>query len=199
MRPRTNSKRKADGTQNFYYMCEYKEKTKRENCDVANAPGQVLDSLICTELLRFDKDNSYVKSGLEQLKKQIPDTKNDYECERNRLLKLIQQKENEIDNYGKMFGKAVIDTPTFRIIENNINTETENLQKLKTSLAEIDSKIVDCKFDNKTYNDLIQTFHTFRNTFETLTVVEKREYVRKIVQKIEWDGENAYIFIFGAT
>jgi len=199
MRPRTNSKRKADGTQNFYYMCEYKEKTKSKNCAVANAPGQVLDALICEQLIDFDKDNSFVKSALEQLKKQIPDTKNDYENERNRLLKLIQQKETEIDNYGKMFGKAMVDTPTFKIIENNINTETENLQKLKISLAEIEKKIVDSAFDNKIYNNLVQTFHTFRNTFETLTVVEKREYVRKIVQKIEWDGENAYIFIFGAT
>lgn len=43
------ARREADGSQTFYYMCELK------NCQMCNVNGNVLDKLLCDEIMNFNK------------------------------------------------------------------------------------------------------------------------------------------------
>ena len=45
---------------------------------------------------------------------------------------------------------------------------------------------------------LLDQLSSFRSLFDTLTVLEKREYLRMILDKVVWDGEEAHIFIYGS-
>ena len=45
---------------------------------------------------------------------------------------------------------------------------------------------------------LMEQLSSFQNLFDTLSVPEKREYLRMIIDKVVWDGEQAHIFIYGS-
>ena len=66
MRPRINSnaRREADGSQTFYYMCELKERSRLKNCQMCNVNGNVLDKLLCNEIMNFNKLSSNVEKSL---------------------------------------------------------------------------------------------------------------------------------------
>ena len=66
MRPRINSnaRREADGSQTFYYMCELKERSRLKNCQMCNVNGNVLDKLLCDEIMNFNKPSSNVGKSL---------------------------------------------------------------------------------------------------------------------------------------
>jgi len=42
---------------------------------------------------------------------------------------------------------------------------------------------------------LVRSLGEFRERFAELSVVDKRDFMRKIIDRIEWDGENAHIFL----
>lgn len=42
---------------------------------------------------------------------------------------------------------------------------------------------------------LMEQLSSFEKLFDTLSVPEKREYLRIILDKVVWDGEEAHIFI----
>jgi len=66
MRPRINSnaRREDDGSQTFYYMCELKERSRLKNCQMCNVNGNVLDKLLCDEIMHFNKLSSNVEKSL---------------------------------------------------------------------------------------------------------------------------------------
>ena len=43
--------------------------------------------------------------------------------------------------------------------------------------------------------DIPNTTAHLRERFAELSVVDKRDFMRKIIDRIEWDGENAHIFL----
>ena len=63
MRPRINSnaRREDDGSQTFYYMCELKERSRLNNCQMCNVNGNVLDKLLRDEIMNFNKLSSNVE------------------------------------------------------------------------------------------------------------------------------------------
>lgn len=73
MRPRINSnaRREADGSQTFYYMCELKERSRLKNCQMCNVNGNVLDKLLCDEIMNFNKPSSNVGKQLDSILRQI--------------------------------------------------------------------------------------------------------------------------------
>ena len=52
--------------------------------------------------------------------------------------------------------------------------------------------------DRQQMEVLLDQLSSFRSLFDTLTVLEKREYLRMILDKVVWDGEEAHIFIYGS-
>lgn len=42
---------------------------------------------------------------------------------------------------------------------------------------------------------LVRSLGEFQERFAELSVVDKRDFMRKIIDRIEWDGENAHIFL----
>ncbi|MDE7038251.1 MAG: hypothetical protein K2O98_09945, partial [Lachnospiraceae bacterium] len=45
---------------------------------------------------------------------------------------------------------------------------------------------------------LMEQLQSFQKLFDSLSVIEKREYLRMILDKVVWDGEQAHIFICGS-
>ena len=61
-----------------------------------------------------------------------------------------------------------------------------------------DTNIVQTKMNNK-LNRLTDAIVYLKENFDKLTIVEKRGFVKDIVDRIVWDGKNINIFIKGVS
>ena len=51
----------------------------------------------------------------------------------------------------------------------------------------------------KQYEFIKDTLTSFKKLFNQLTTIQKREYLRLVISRIEWNGEQADIFLYGTT
>ena len=52
---------------------------------------------------------------------------------------------------------------------------------------------------HKTLNSIEDAILHLKMKFDELSIENKREYIKKIIDKVVWDGEAAHIFIKGST
>lgn len=183
MRPRITS-RNADNTERFSYMCEYKERSRKMKCDMKNVCGNELDKIVCEEILKLAKIDKSVKHELSLLTKNIPENDNSAEIKNQ-----IAHKEKEISKLMRAFAGS--DNTTFGYAENEIKNLGNEIQILNEELSRIEIK----KSDNLDVEAVADELLKFSDRFDELTVVEKREFVNKVVEKIIWDGENVHIYL----
>ena len=79
-------------------------------------------------------------------------------------------------------------------IDKKIVEQTEYLHVLEKELAEQNQSDDNIDFDT---DALIESVKSFKNLFDDLSIYDKRQIIRLLIQKIEWDGENLHIFMYG--
>lgn len=201
MRPRVNSnkRRNADGTQTFYYMCEFKERSRKSKCGMKNVNGNVLDKLVCDEILKFSQPNSVVGKQLNLLMKQSNKSFDDNSVKISDLQKQVGEKRKMISNLMEALARsedsAAMISYTTKEIE-RLDDEIKTLQNEITELSFIGEENIERE---NLIENVLNSLKKFKECFNTLTVVEKRDFMRQIIDRIEWDGENAHIFIKAAS
>ncbi len=197
MRPRVNSnnRRNSDGTQTFTYMCEFKERSRKSKCDTKNVNGNVLDKLICDEILKFNQPRSAVGKQLDQLMKQSNDSAE------NNSEKLVELK-NQVTAKQKMISNLMDALAKSEDSSTMLAYTTKEVERLDNEIKTLQNEINELSFigdenteRQKQIENILKSLERFKDCFETLTVVEKRDYMRQVIDRIEWDGKNAHIFI----
>ncbi len=79
-------------------------------------------------------------------------------------------------------------------IDKRIVEQTEYLHSLENELSEQNQTDNNIDFDA---DALIESVKSFKNLFDDLSIYDKRQIIRLLIQKIEWDGENLHIFMYG--
>ena len=93
------------------------------------------------------------------------------------------------------------DTP-MQVIEvynkqiNELLDENANLKKRITELENTD-KIKTKSVTN--LNNITDAIRHLKDNFDSLSIQNKREFIKKIIDRIIWDGENVNIFIKGIS
>lgn len=200
MRPRVNSnkRRNPDGTQTFSYMCEYKERSRLAKCQMCNINGNELDKLLCAEILMYVRLDYTTSKQLFQLEKQLyADDFPDNEKEPP-LKRAIDSKKKMISNLMTALAKAEADSALFGYTNKQIELLDRELKQLEHQRQEL--LLTSVETDNvKTSLDLlVKSLSDFKETFEKSTVIEKRGFIKSIVDKVVWDGETAHIFLLGS-
>lgn len=82
---------------------------------------------------------------------------------------------------------------------------TKEVERLDQEIKALQNEITELSFigdenteRQKQIENILRSFERFKDCFDTLTVVEKRDYMRQVIDRIEWDGTNAHIFIKAA-
>lgn len=197
MRPRVNSNKRRDeeGNQTFSYMCEFKERTRKKHCDMCNVNGNVLDKLLCDEILDFNKPKSTVNKQMDRIMKQ-----SEQKSEGNRekladLNKSLDEKKRMISNLMTVLAKSDESSAMFDYSNKEIERLDGEIKQLDKEIAEL-SFIGEEQAQHENHvKTLVQSLSEFRERFDILSVVDKREYMRKVIDRVEWDGENAHIFL----
>lgn len=190
MRPKYYRENKKNNIRPYAYMCELKELSKKEKCDCNNLNGLYADKIICETLLNYEaEDNVFNKylssievksnnSAMEMIKLQ----------EKNKAVK-----QKELQNLINTIARGVDDV-TLNYINSTIVSINKDIEAIDRELEILNIRI---KLADKTYNtieDAKTALKYFKDNLNTLSVENKRNFLRKCIDKIIWDGSDLHIF-----
>ena len=187
-----------EGERKFSYRCPYKDRTHGEKCNVENAPGNDLDQLVCEELFRYAEPDSRIGTMLEELKKQFENSKSDSVDELGLLNQAIKEKEESINNLIATIKKPGRSQAFIEHIDEEISKLEEECEKLRNRAALLKEGKESVIKDVNQVDLIISELESFKKSFQTLSVPQKREYLRLLLDKVVWDGETAHIFLYGS-
>lgn len=200
MRPKNYSSKQVTekGERKFSYLCPYKDLTHGEKCSVSNVQGNTLDELVCKEVLRYTEENSNIHKMLEKAVERMEGTKQEKVSSVDMIEQEIQKRKKEVQNLISVLAKSGGDDEFIAQIEQKVIRLNRECAALEKEKSEIDEEGLSITGDKQQIEILMEQLSSFKKLFDTLSVLEKREYLQLILDKVVWDGEQAHIFIYGS-
>ncbi len=197
MRPKNYpaSRLTEKGERTFAYRCPYKDATHREKCDVKNVHGNTLDARVCEELIGMTNPDAGIIPMLEALLKKIRDTDMEVVSEKDLLQQEYNKKKEEIQKLIASIKNLDADSVSVQYINEEIKRTDGICRELRTRITAMESN-KEANLDVTDYvGEWLKKMKHFPQIFEELTVMQKRDFLRMIIEKVVWDGEIAHIYI----
>lgn len=191
MRPRNMDKRRPDGTVNYRYCCNLKERSRGKKCNCLNVSGEQLDNKIIEIIKETFSPNSLIYAEL----KKMANTKSE-----NIVNDELEVLENEYENTKEEINNIVeklkyIDIDLMDMINDNLRAlkkrkkELENqINNLKTSTNNIDTNL-----EVKTSKDILKIIDNSFEIFDTFDLKIKRDITSLFIESMYGNGEDVEI------
>lgn len=179
----------------YDYICNNKLRGGVELCNCQNLNGQQADDLVCEYLMQYTDENSSIYKLLEQLKRNLQGKtgKSPAESIEDKIKKCNSEIDNLINTLSQGdLGTVFIERVNIRITE--LGQELSLLKEEQTRLLKEAGTSADQEMQLEMLSNMLSSF---KDNFKTLSTEEKRTFIKLIVKKIVWDGENLHIFIDG--
>lgn len=196
MRPKLTKRINADGESIYSYLCEMKEKSRMHNCAIKNPNGNELDKLICDEIKKLAVNNSSFISELQQASKEVVSSADEFNRQLNKLKTVYNENQNKIKSLVNALSTAA-NTPAYDYINTQINELHEENIQISKQIEDLENMQRSKALSENDFDILRNLLFSFANSFDVMTVEEKRSTLRAFIKRIEWDGENAHVYLFG--
>lgn len=197
MYPKTAKRLGADGQPQYTYICKRKEHSQGSQCAQKNISGNRLDAAVIEEIKGLTEDKSTFVKLLEKSRSFYSGDRAGYDERLAALRKECADVETKltalVDSLAELNSAAAKNQVAKRIDE--LTAQKEALQARITELEGLTSQN---ELSAEEFDILTQMLSSFRTTIDLLSVEEKRAAIRTIVQKVVWDGNLAYVVLFGA-
>lgn len=197
MRPKLSTRTDAHGEYIYSYMCTLKERSRSHCCNVRNANGNILDKAIITEMKKLSADSSAFVRQLEQSKKALAGNRESYDADLERLRQGLGENEKEIKGLVSSLSKASGSSAERYIVE-QIDELHQKSESYKQRIAELEQITAGHVLSDIEFDILRELLSSFAATIDDMSVEQKRAAIRTCVRRIEWDGENVHIYLFGS-
>ncbi|AFS78359.1 resolvase domain-containing protein [Gottschalkia acidurici 9a] len=181
----------------YYYLCELKEKSRGQNCNIKNIRGDKLDKLVIEELKRLSSQESRLHSKIKDDKVAVETSQSNIESEIDILKKNIESNNKSIANLINALAQGEGSLAAKHILDQINKLESENAN-LKEKLLDLRESIDDKHSLEENFEIMNRMINIFKNTIDDAEDDEKRSLIRNLVDRITWDGENIDIVMFGA-
>ena len=198
MRPKMDHNPKGETPAPFHYLCETKEKSRLQQCNVKNAPGVLLDQMVCDEVKKLYSDQSELLRILQQSKRKIKAFSSESELEYEVYQKEFSENKKMISTLILSMTKAN-GTPAYDYIIEQINELDARNKILVDKIRNIEQKNHSNEFSTESLEKYEHQLMSFADSFDTMDIESKRDVLRKLIHKIYWDGENVSIYFWGAS
>lgn len=186
----------ASGT--MYYKCINKEKSKMKICSMPNINGTELDKVVLNELFSFSIKDSNISKQIAALRKKVNNVEDDLYAQIKLLNAQKEENKKAIDNLVNALASGA-NQVTMDVINKKMTELSEHNTAIDTQLDELSHKDdIQTKMHNN-INDLETAIIYLKDNFDRLSIENRREYIKKIIDKIIWDGDKVHIFIKGST
>ncbi len=195
MRPKKTKRLNADGEEIFSYLCEMKEKSHGVNCRIKNVNGNSLDKAICEEIRKLSQNDSDFIQGLLNASKQLNHNSDEYTQQIDTLRKSLHENEKQI--HALVSALAQSSENSGKYIHEQIETLDMQNKEMETRLSELIHIADDRQLTDNDFHLLKNRLSSFSSCYEHMSIEEKRAALRVFVKRIEWDGENVHLYLFG--
>ena len=164
-------------------------------CQCQNLNGQQTDDLVCEHLMAYMDTDSDVYKLLERLKRELPEQEDINPAAA--IEARIQKANAELDNLVRTLGQEHISGALAGRVNARaaqIDQELTELSKEKARLQAEEGRMSDRTLE---IDMLTAALSSLKSYFPQLSVYEKRTLIKLLVQKIEWDGKELHIFLYG--
>ena len=188
-----------NGDRTFAYLCSHKEKSNRKNCNISNVHGNTMDRLVWETLLVYIKPDNKVRDGIEKLIDNLDTKHNNHNTQIGLLEHELKEKKSRISQLLLILSKSEDDETFIQYVKQQIgqiHNESSEIERKIKNITESHQR----QGDNKDQYELVkERLSSYANVMKTLSVLEKREYLHKVLHKVVWDGENAHIYFHDST
>ncbi len=185
-----------DGRRVFDYMCELKDKSRKQKCQCKNINGLEADDLVMQEIKKLTTPTSKFYKALKELSTNTFNKEDKNAQEAKTLKSLIYKNENDINSLLDKI--KYVDVSLLDDISNEIKklkeTNTE-LEKQIKSLTNTDYEQIN---DKKTADLVLNILDTYLTCFDSLDLNTKRNMIKLLVSSITTDGEDITINFIGS-
>lgn len=196
MRPKLTQRRNKDGELVYDYLCELKEKSKSQKCDMKRPNGNEIDRLVCEEVKKVAADTSEFTKNLKRGLRNMDYNNESYQETLKELRKSKSKYENQINNLLQSL-KQSEDTAANNYILNEINNLDTKINSIEKQIQEYRDIANSNTTSEEEFEILAEMLSDTANSIDNMTVEQKRTALRSVIHKVVWNGENADIYFFG--
>lgn len=193
MRPKYHRVNKK-GIKPCSYMCELKERSKKEKCSCQNLNGMAADRLICNILLNYDIPDNIFNKYLDRL------SKSNFKTDTTELIKsqetIKAKKQKEISALIKALTTGVNKT-AIQYINKEINAINDAITAADNEIRHLRLIESGNKQSKNNFDTAKKAFSFFKENFDNLSIEYKRRFIRQNIKKIVWNGSTLSVFIWG--
>lgn len=194
MYPKLSNRFTPEGARVYTYVCKMKERSKGSLCDSQNVDGNRLDGAVLERIQCLKGDVGFFLAQLEKGKGIFSGSKERTLEELRRQQIQIQRKISALVDSLAEFGHSEAQIHVAERIE---ELHARNAQ-LQVQIAEQESKGKRNRLREEEFQRVLHTLTGFGTSVGIMTVEQQREIIRRIVRKVEWDGQQAQVVLYGA-
>lgn len=196
MRPKLSQRVNKDGELIYDYLCELKEKSKRQKCNIKRMNGNELDKLVCEEIKKLTSDKSEFMQALKKEQRQLNINNSSHHDNLKNLRKNKSDTETKIKNLLQTLAKTD-GTSAQDYILNEINELDIKIKSLDKQIQEYVDLATTSSMSDIEFENLADMLCSFADSFDTMPIEQKRLALRAFIKKIIWDGDKVHIYFFG--
>ena len=194
MRPRMYGKPLPDGSRRFHYVCSCKIDTRKQLCDIHNAPMDV-DAMVIQTLKNLSTSDPFFDPSAV-LAADAPSLPSSESTIRS-LQADIETAQKKLDNIVDTIAGGVPVSARPRFFAQMEELDAEIVQKQK-AIADLTDSAMAEKQHQDLRSHIASLLSSFDDSFACGSYDEKRRAIRSVVDSVEWDGENITISVLGA-
>lgn len=195
MRPKKSKRLNKSGEEIYAYVCEMKEKSRMHNCKMKNINGNQLDKAVCEEIKKLDEDSGKFIKDLMEASKKLNENTEEYEKQIETLTKAFSENKKQIRSLVTALTQS--EPAAIAYINQQISELHNNNEEIKAKLSELEAISKDRNLTDEVFYTLKALLSSFALTYEKMSLEEKRAALRVFVKRIEWNGENVHVYLFG--
>ena len=182
------------GERTFAYRCPYKDLTHRERCDNRNVHGNILDEAVCRKVTGLARPDVGLAPMLEGLKRQIASADGREASKKQFMEQEYDKKKSEIRKLVASIKQLDAGSVSVQYINEEIcrlDGECAALGKRMKAVLEEHEKMEMTDLSMEIFEKLSD----FTKVFGQLPLLQKRDFLRQVIEKVVWDGEAAHIYL----
>lgn len=200
MRPKANRRLDEKGSKQFSYLCETKEKSHGQICNMKRPAGNLLDKIVCDEIKKMaqGEDREKFQEQLVVAKKHLLSKETSNATEMDHLQKILTDTEKKIENLVLSLSQAA-ESPAFIYINKQIGALHEEKLQIEQQIENLNASLQSQNVLLANFNVLIARLSSFSDSFDMMSVEEKRAALRTLADKVVWDGVHVHLYLSGSV
>lgn len=179
----------------FDYICEGKLRGGKKLCDCQNLNGKQTDDMVCDYLMEYTKESSVIYKLLEKLKGDLAT-----EEKTNPLAEVdacISRCNSEMDHLIHSLSQPNVGQSLMQRVNARVEEITVELERLTKEKKQLEDNFRFMNNKEMQLEIIAAALSNLKTYWSEMSVTEKRTLIQLLVKKMEWDGEDIHIFIYG--